>query len=206
MSLKIFIYGEDGFTNSTLASSLLLMGLDVIGTNDNEKVALRLISEHQPDVVVMHIEYARIKAIELAQSIRNKFPKIGIVLIAKTEDIRLLGVSKKELPKGVIVAKTVRQGDLDSLKEKIELSIKSTDHDIEIQEVPYLTDLQIETIRLLAAGKANSEIAKSRFVSEKSVEQMLSRIASMLGISFDHEHNSRVRILNSYYELINGRK
>ena len=206
MSLKVFIFSEDGFTNSTLASSLSLLGFDVIGVSENEKVALNLISTHLPDVVVMHIDYARIKAIDLANSVRNKFPHMGIVLMAKTEDIRLLGISNKQLPKGVIVAKIVRQGDLDLLKEKIELSLSSTEERFEIQEVPYLTDAQIETIRLLADGKANSEIAKTRFVTEKSVEQMLSRIATMLGISFDHQHNSRVRILNSFYELINGRR
>ena len=179
MSLKVFIFSEDGFTNCTLASSLSLLGFDVIGVSENEKVALNLISTHLPDVVLMHIDYARIKAIDLSNSVRNRFPQMGIVLMAKTEDIRLFGISNKQLPKGVIIAKIVRQGDLDSLKEKIELSLSSTEERFEIHEVPYLTDAQIETIRLLAAGKANSEIAKTRFVTEKSVEQMLSRIATM---------------------------
>ena len=206
MSLKIFIYGEDGFKNSTLASSLYLLGFDVIGSNENDQVSIKLITELKPDVVVLHIDYQRTKAIDLAKCIRGKFENMGIVLVAKTEDIRLLGIDKKTLPTGVMIAKTVRQGDLDSLKYKIELSISSTKSKCAFEEVSFLTDAQVETMRLLAAGKANSEIAKSRFVSEKSVEQMLSRIASMLGISFDHEHNLRVRILNSYYELINGRK
>ena len=194
MSLKIFIYGEDGFKNSTLASSLYLLGFNVIGSNENDQVSLKLITELKPDVVVLHIDYQRTKAIDLAKCIRGKFENMGIVLVAKTEDLRLLGIDKKTLPTGVMIAKTVRQGDLDSLKQKIELSISSTKSKCAFEEVSFLTDAQVETMRLLAAGKANSEIAKSRFVSEKSVEQMLSRIASMLGISFDHEHNFRVRI------------
>ena len=39
-----------------------------------------------------------------------------------------------------------------------------------------------------------------------NVEQMLARIALTLGIPYDRKHNSRVRLLNSYYELINGHK
>ena len=84
-------------------------------------------------------------------------------------------------------------------------SVAMTHHQTEIKRYLGFTDAQIETIRLMAAGNANSEIARMRYVSEKSVEQMLARIAVMLEIPFDHKYNSRVRILNSYYELLNGR-
>jgi hypothetical protein len=35
---------------------------------------------------------------------------------------------------------------------------------------------------------------------------MLARIANELGIVFDRHQNSRVKILDSYYRLVNGRK
>jgi DNA-binding NarL/FixJ family response regulator len=205
MTIRIYIFGEDGFTNNTLVGSLSMLGFDVIGETDNDSVATKMISNHQPDVVVMHLDHERIKALELAQSVRKNFPDMGIVFISKSVDLRLLGVTKKSLPLGVSVVQISKHRDLDFLKFKIHESVAITKNQTVIKPYGGFTDAQIETIRLMAAGNANSEIAKMRYVSEKSVEQMLARIALMLDIPFDHKYNSRVRILNSYYELLNGR-
>jgi DNA-binding NarL/FixJ family response regulator len=64
------------------------------------------------------------------------------------------------------------------------------------------TDIQINTFRLLAQGFSNSEIAKLRFVSEKSVEQIVARIARHLRISPDRTHNMRVVLTGEYFSLI----
>lgn len=61
------------------------------------------------------------------------------------------------------------------------------------------TDIQIETYRLLARGLSNSEIAKSRFVSEKSVEQIVARIAQHLRVSPDRSQNLRVVLTGEYF-------
>jgi len=206
MSLRIFIYGEDGFINNTLAGSLSMQGFEVIGETENQSIADKMISFLVPDVAIFHIDMDRINAIQLAKVIRKKFPKMGMVLITKAEDIRLLGVAVQELPIGISVVQIAKHGDLDNLKSKIEAAPYQTRAKSEYKRCAFLTDSQVETMRLLVAGKANSEIARQRFVSEKSVEQMLSRIAIELGISFDRQQNSRVKILNSYYQLINGRK
>lgn len=205
MSLKLFIYGENGFINSTLAASLSMIGFDVIGETEDEQVAIHQITHHLPEVVIMSIDLNQIKAIELSKLIRKRFPKIGIVLLSKCADFRFLGISRRDLPIGIVASQMARHGDLDSLKDKIRLAPYSTDSKSDFPINKYFTESQIETMRLLAAGNANSEIAKLRYVSEKSVEQMLARIAIMFGITFDFQHNSRVRILNSYYDLVNGR-
>ena len=205
MDLTLFIYGENGFTNSTLSASLSIKGFKVIGDSDDFEVAQELISKHLPDVIVLSIDYKQLKSIELAKIVRKKFPKMGIVILSRTNDYRLLGLSRNDMPLGVLAAPTIKYGDLDSIKNVINLAPFSTKSKSDFPTNRNFTDLQIETIRLLAEGHANSEIAKKRFVSEKSVEQMLSRIAMELGITFDFQHNSRVRILNSYYMLVNGR-
>lgn len=206
MRLRIFIYGEDGFTNIMLANSLSNLGLDVIGENESEIVALNQITRQLPDVVVLNVDLGKTKAIELARLLRKTFPDMGIVLTTKSEDIRLIGIDKKKLPLGVIVEQRVRHNGLDNLKIAIERAREYTKCQPDFHKCNYLSDVQIETFRLMAEGNANSEIARVRFVSEKSVEQMLARIALSLGIVFDHKQNSRIRLLNSYYELVNGSK
>lgn len=206
MSLRIFIYGEDGFVNYTLANSLKMLGFEVFGETENLQIADKLISFYLPDVVVFHVDYDRTCSIDLAKTIRKRFPSMGMVLITKAEDIRLLGIQSMQLPIGISVVQIAKHGDLDALKEKIELAPLTTKVKPTFHRCNHLTDTQIETMRLMAKGDANSEIAKKRFVSEKSVEQMLARIANELGIVFDRHQNSRVKILDSYYRLVNGRK
>jgi len=206
MSLRTFIYGEDGFTNIVLANSLSMLGLDIIGEIDNEFTAFNQISQHRPEVVVLLIERGHLKAIDFAKSLRKLFPKMRIVIATRSEDLRLFGIEKSDLPKGIIVSKLMGHSDLDNLKNSILKAPKYTDCEPDFHTCELLSDMQIETFRMMAEGNANSEIAKMRFVSEKSVEQMLARIALTLGIPYDRKHNSRVRLLNSYYELINGHK
>jgi DNA-binding NarL/FixJ family response regulator len=63
-------------------------------------------------------------------------------------------------------------------------------------------------MRLVAQGLSNSQIAEFRGVSEKSVEQTISRLATIFGIKSNKEKNQRVQITNQYNELsglISGR-
>lgn len=71
------------------------------------------------------------------------------------------------------------------------MSIYSTDF-------PLLTILQRETLSMLAQGMSNSEIARLHFVSEKSVEQMVGRIARNLNICPQASSNMRVLLTLAY--------
>ena len=59
-------------------------------------------------------------------------------------------------------------------------------------DFPALTHKQRETLSMLAQGMSNSEIARLHFVTEKSVEQMVGRIAHTFSIAPDQTSNMRV--------------
>ena len=65
-----------------------------------------------------------------------------------------------------------------------------------------LTDVQIETMRMVAEGLSNAEIAERRVVAVKSVENLIARIAKQLDIGNDGGRNQRVMITREYYRLI----
>jgi DNA-binding NarL/FixJ family response regulator len=65
-----------------------------------------------------------------------------------------------------------------------------------------LSDVQIETLRYVAEGLTNAEIGRLRFVSEKAIEQILSRVAITLNIQPDHRKNMRVVLVNEYMRWI----
>jgi DNA-binding NarL/FixJ family response regulator len=65
-----------------------------------------------------------------------------------------------------------------------------------------LTDIQIETLRLLSLGLSNSDIGKVRYVSEKSVEQTITRIAQHLHVVHEKGRNMRVILASEYYKWL----
>jgi DNA-binding NarL/FixJ family response regulator len=65
-----------------------------------------------------------------------------------------------------------------------------------------LSDIQIQTLRYAAEGLTNAEIGRLRFVSEKAIEQILSRVAIALNIQPDHRKNMRVQLVNEFHSWI----
>ena len=62
--------------------------------------------------------------------------------------------------------------------------------------------IQIQTLRYAADGLTNAEIGRLRFVSEKAIEQVLSRVAIALNIQPDHRKNMRVQLVNEFHKWI----
>ena len=65
-------------------------------------------------------------------------------------------------------------------------------------DFPLLTHVQRNTLRMVAEGLSNSEIARINFVSEKAVEQMVGRIAHSFSITQVPTRNMRVLLTLAY--------
>jgi DNA-binding NarL/FixJ family response regulator len=95
-----------------------------------------------------------------------------------------------------------------SLQKAIANVSKATTPAIEKHTSPELanvTDSQLETMRLIAQGLSNAEIAKLRKVSEKSIEQTISRLVANLNLPKGAENNQRVQISKLYFRLTGSR-
>ena len=60
-------------------------------------------------------------------------------------------------------------------------------------------------MKLIAQGLSNSEIAKIRGVTEKSIEQTISRLVTSLKIPKSAGSNQRVQISKMYFRLTGSR-
>jgi DNA-binding NarL/FixJ family response regulator len=161
--------------------------------------------------------FASADAVEIITALRKTNPSLGIVLMTACPDLRLLGVSEKNLPKGVQIVLKRSVADLSVLSFAIIQSLDSSSMNSSAQWVTThaslhenaflsilseFTDIQVATLRLVAQGLSNSEIAKVRFVSEKSVEQIVARIAQHLKVTPDRTRNLRVVITGEYFKWI----
>jgi DNA-binding NarL/FixJ family response regulator len=71
-------------------------------------------------------------------------------------------------------------------------------------DFPFLTLQQRETLQMLSQGMSNFEIARNHFVSEKSVEQMVGRIARSFKIAPNQSSNMRVLLTLAYLTGMNS--
>jgi len=217
VTLRVLIVNDDAFELSTLSAALRLHTVDIIGEAHTIPVAQNLFKSLQPDVVIVDIQFCGEEGVALARSLRKNKPELGIVLMTSCPDLRLLGLKEKDIPLGskIILKRSI--ADLLVIKESIELSAQPwtiqekmtwVDSHGLLHENAFtsilnsFTDVQIETLRLLAQGLSNAEIGRTRFVSEKSVEQIVARIALHFGFLPDRTKNLRVLLTGEYFKWL----
>jgi DNA-binding NarL/FixJ family response regulator len=211
------IASDDAFELTTMSAALRLHGVNIVGEASNKVMAENTFRSLQPEALIIDLVFANAEAIEIINSFRKTNPDLGVVLLTACPDLRLLGISEKTIPKGVQIVLKRSVADLDVLGFAITQSLESLSMNDAAQWVRAhaslhenafdtvlsdFTDIQVATLRLVAHGLSNSEIAKVRFVSEKSVEQIVARIAQHLQVTPDRSRNLRVVITGEYFKWI----
>jgi DNA-binding NarL/FixJ family response regulator len=217
MTFRVLVINDDAFELATLSAALRLHTINVIGEAKNLAVAENLFRSLQPEVLVIDIQFDGQEAITLLKKLRKLNPSLGIVLTTACPDLRLLGISIKDVPAGTqlilkksissleVIAETIRTAVeiAESKKPVLWVDSHGSLHENAFSSVlSAMTDTQIETLRLVATGLSNAEIGRVRFVSEKSVEQIVARIAGHFTIAPDRTRNLRVLIAGQYYKWI----
>jgi DNA-binding NarL/FixJ family response regulator len=216
-SPTVLVASDDAFELATLSAALRMQSINVVAEAHTEEIAQNLYKFLSPEVVLIDLQFAGEEALDLVNKFRKVNSLLGIVLMTACPDLRLLGLLEKQIPTGsqVILKKSVADlsvvshaitNSVDAVAEKRKMSWIDSHgslHENAFKSVlTDFTDIQIETFRLLAKGLSNSEIAKVRFVSEKSVEQIVARIAQHLRITPDRAQNLRVVLTGEYFKWI----
>jgi len=217
MTFRVLVINDDAFELATLCAALRLHTINVVGEANNLAVAENLFRSLQPEVLVIDIQFDGQAAISLVKKLRKLKPTLGIVFTAACPDLRLLGFAAKDLPTGsyLILKKSISNLEVfaSAIRKSFEIAESispvawvdshGSSHENSFASVlSSMTDTQIETLRLVATGLSNAEIGRIRFVSEKSVEQIVARIAGHLAIAPDRTRNLRVLIAGHYYKWI----
>ena len=216
MSDRVLVIIDDPFELSTVGAALKLHGINVVGEARKKSNALNLFRSLQPNILLLDMHKSQECSIDIAVTIRKESPTIGIVILVPCADVRLIGKQLSELPAGTLLVLKNSLNNLASLCDVItsSRSFNADDpvvwvnggvtlHTRESQPLMSgLSDIQVETLRYVAEGFTNAEIGRARFVSEKAIEQVLSRVAISLNIQPDHRKNMRVQLINEYMKWI----
>ena len=217
MNERVLVMVDDAFEMSTLVAALRLHDIDVIAEAKSESVGLNLLRRLQPDVVLLDMNALGISAVKIAVKMRKENQDIGIVILTSCSDLRLMGESNDEVPVGakILVKKSILDFTVlcDAIKESKIAAIEKhkviwingntsfQDHGVATL-MAHLTNTQAEVLRLVADGMTNAQIGRTRYVSEKSVEQVISRVAQELHVHPDANKNMRVQLVGEYYRWL----
>ena len=216
MSDRVLVVMDDAFELSTMAAALKMHGTNVIGEARKLSSALLLMRSMQPNVLLIDMHLSKEHSLEIANAIRKESPTIGVVMLVACADLRLLGELTCDIPLGAKVVIKKSMSSVSALCDVIsesrifssESRVTWVNGNVSLPEkalenlMSHLTNVQIETLRLVADGLTNAEISRLRFVSEKSVEQVVSRIAMVLNVQPDRSKNMRVQLVGEYFKWI----
>jgi len=209
MSMRALVLEDDPFTRISVVAALQHYGYQVVVEESTPAQALLKAKAAQPDVAVLDLHLgAGATGLDVAQALRRMNPRIGLVLLTAFEDPRLLTSGLPEVPNGTIYLTKQSVSKMSQLKAALSESLV---FEAGLGKIPLnpafgsLTDVQIETLRLVAQGLSNSEIAAKRSVSEKSIEQTVARVAKALKIHPDSKSNQRVHIARVYFRSIGAK-
>ena len=202
MQITIGILEDDPLTRNAIAEALQSRGYKIVAKAATAVEFLASFKRTPMDVALLDLHLGEgPTGVDVANEIRNANRILGIVFLTSFSDPRLLSPSLRELPKG---SRYVTKGSIDDI-EVLEKEIIASMEDVETganrsrSDLDQLTDGQIETLRLVAAGCTNSQIAKERYVTEKTVEATLARIAKVLNLNLPEGHNARIHMAQVYF-------
>ncbi len=210
MSIRAVIVEDDDFTRLMIANSLESQGVQVIARCSSAVEALEQIKNLSPNLIIVDLHLGiGPTGLDIATEVRRITPKMGVVFLTSYEDPRVLNPNLPDLPFGSVYLNKRKVNDINVLMGAITSAV---DHKSwkasgvvlpkSSNSISSLSDSQLETLRLMAEGLSNSEIAKRRFVTEKSVETSISRLAKAMGLKADPSINQRVHLAKVYFRAL----
>jgi len=169
--------------------------LEVVGEADNGRQALKMVTEHRPDIVLLDIAMPELNGLEVVKQLTRDSTGVRCIILSMHSDEEHVSQALKAGASGYLV----KGGALAELEIAIEavaqgetyLSprvsgpvvkeyVRRTSHDVETADM--LTSRQREILQMIAEGKNTKQIALTLGISGKTVESHRSQLMKRLGV------------------------
>jgi DNA-binding NarL/FixJ family response regulator len=188
----VVIEDEKMFRQLVLSTLRHARDLQVIGTFELGKPALRFCQKERPDLLVVDLVLPDMNGLEIVRQLRGSMPDMIILIITAhpsdelPAELVVLGVNgyvdKREPIEYVLKAiETVRQGGM-FFASHVRARSGGTVRPAGKLAVNPLTKREEEVARLVASGKMSKEIAARLKVSLRTVEKHRENIMQKLGV------------------------
>jgi DNA-binding NarL/FixJ family response regulator len=196
--VKIGIVEDNSLLRLSLGTSLGQENIEIVFSVSTALEALELIETAKIDVLIADLHLGEtINGIDVSLLWQKAHPDLGVVYLTSYEDPRLISGGKSPLlaNNSVYVTKS-SISKIEQLMQAINSSLekKGAPQNTRTGPLAKLTDVQMETLSLLALGHSNKEIARIRGINEESVAISLNRISKALGLPAQMDRNQRVHL------------
>lgn len=201
--IKILLADDHHLVRAGIRSLLKsIENVDVVAEANNGREALQLISEHNPDIVLLDIAMAELNGLEVTERVSKEHPEVLIIILSMhmNEEYVLQALKtgasgymlKDSAPNELEIAiKAVLKGErylspaisknlVDDYLRRIDGGTQKKPDSENIFAL--LTPRQREILQLIAEGNSTKEIANKLHVSVKTVETHRAQLMDRLDI------------------------
>ena len=167
----------------------------VVGDAGSAEDAIALIGSVDPDVIMLDIQLPKMSGIELARVVRDKWPKLGVLVVTSYDSVKYVRALASIGIAGYVL-KTAPMKDLvqaiwqvasggAAVSPSIAAKLLQTCADSKfVQEstLDRLTPREIQVLDLMRRGARNADIAELLSISTRTVESHVGSILSKIGV------------------------
>lgn len=193
VSLRILLVEDDELFRLGLQMKLQEAGLDIVAEVGDGETAIRLVSQHELDVILLDVGLPRIGGMEVCRQIKQKCPHLPILVLTSRSDKKLItqlievgvqgyclkGVDIETL---VLALRSVQKGA--SWWDPIataEIHALATAKPANEPASP-LTPREQEILQLITVGKTTQEIAEAFYITPGTVRVHIHAILQKLEV------------------------
>lgn len=201
----ILVVEDEQFVRSLVAEVLSNAGFDVATAATATEAAAEF-AQSDPDAVVLDIHLGDgVSGVDLANRFRAEAPWLAVIALSNYPNPLSAGLPQR-LPEDAAFVNKSAIGDARTLVQIVEDTLRnqgSVALDPQLQESPVasLTPAQIAMLRMLAMGWSNAEIAERRGSTVRSVERMVHKVFTVLGLTGNPSINPRVEAVKMYLSV-----
>jgi DNA-binding NarL/FixJ family response regulator len=200
---RVLVVEDHALMRSLIAEALRGRGFEVEARQDAAG-ALAALDTFDPDGLVTDIDLGeRPNGVDLATIVRSRAPHVAIVFLSNLSRAAALGQGRDVVASASFVNKGAIES-IDELVDAVEAALESRPVERELPPgdarlaMLALSSTQLDTVRHLATGASNAEIARRRGVSVRAVEKSVERIFAALGFTGSESVTPRVAAASLY--------
>jgi DNA-binding NarL/FixJ family response regulator len=192
VSIRILIADDHSVVRQGLKMFLALdPDLEVVGEAEDGRKALHLAERLRPDVVLMDLLMPEMDGVAATAAIRTQLPETEVIALTSVlEDEQVVGAVRAgaigyllkntecdELCRAIKAAAVGQVQLAPEAARRLMREVRSPE-----QPAVPLSERETDVLRLLAAGKANKEIARELSIGEQTVKTHVSSVLGKLGV------------------------